>query len=291
MHAVDADPDAAPPCGAPRTLPANGLALHAYQWGRPGAPPVLLLHSLAAHAHWWDWVAPRLARERHVIALDARGHGGSAWAGPGAYGFDDHVADVVAVLDALTWRAPLVLGHSLGAYVGALLAARHAERVAALVVTDMLTSWSGDLDRFARRQVERPAAEFPTRAAAAERFRLAPPDTSAPAARVRHLGEAGAVERHPGVWTQTFDRHVFGHPPPDPWPFLPAVACPTLVVRGEGSTVMDAAACQRVAATVRRGEAVELAGTYHHLIVEDPDGYAALVERWQAGLGPPAARP
>lgn len=291
MHAVDADPDAVPPCGAPRAVRANGLTLRLHEWGRAGAPPVLLLHSLAAHAHWWDWVAPRLARAWHVVALDARGHGGSAWAAPDAYSFDDHVADVVAVLDALGWRAPLVLGHSLGGYVGALLAARHPARVAALVITDMLTSWSEDLGRFARRQLERPAPEFPTRAAAGERFRLAPPETSAPPARVRHLGEAGAVEQGPGVWTYAFDRRVFGHPAPEPWPFLPDVACPTLVVRGAASTVMDGAACRRVAATVHRGEAAELAGTFHHLIVEDPDGYAGCVERWQATVDPSGARP
>lgn len=93
MHAVDTGPDATPPCGAPRPVRANGLTLRLHEWGRAGAPPVLLLHSLAAHAHWWDWVAWHVGRTRHVLALDARGHGGSGWAASAAYGFDEHVTE------------------------------------------------------------------------------------------------------------------------------------------------------------------------------------------------------
>ena len=111
-----------------------------YGWGDPARPPVLLLHSLAAHSHWWDWVAPRLAEHHHVVALDFRGHGASAWAD--RYTFDEYVADAIGALDVLAWRAPLVLGHSMGGYVTALLAARHPGRVRGLVIADMLTGWS-----------------------------------------------------------------------------------------------------------------------------------------------------
>src|SRR5213592_1836329 len=117
------------PCGAQRDVEANGLRLRLYEWGLPGRPPALLLHSLAAHSHWWDWSA----------ALDRRGHGGSAWSDPPAYRAADYAADIVAVLDALGWRRPLVVGHSLGGYVGAYLAARYPERVGALVIADTMT--------------------------------------------------------------------------------------------------------------------------------------------------------
>ena len=129
-------------CGTARTIEANGLALRVYEWGRAGDPPALLLHSLAAHGHWWDGVATALAPRFHLVALDFRGHGASAWSDSGAYRFADYVADTVAVIDALGWRAPAVIGHSLGGYVGANLAALHPMRVGALIIADMLTVWT-----------------------------------------------------------------------------------------------------------------------------------------------------
>jgi pimeloyl-ACP methyl ester carboxylesterase len=272
-----------PSCGAPRRLAVHGLELALHAWGGPGAPPALLLHSLAAHAHWWDAVAPRLAERLHVVALDFRGHGASAPSPGGAYAFADHVADVEAVVAALGWtEPPLVVGHSMGGYVAALLAATHPSRVRRLVVADVLTGWSDAMDARARAQASRPGPVFASAAEAGARFRLAPPETTAPADLLRHLGEAGVVERRPGAWEHAFDRRVFLHPAPDPWPFLPRVACPTLVVRGELSPVMDGDAAARFAAAVAHGRVAEIAGAHHHLVLDAPDGFASLVLRWLA---------
>ena len=265
-------------CGAADRLDASGLAIRIYRWGHPTNPPLLLLHSLAAHSHWWDWVAPLLAERHHVVAVDFRGHGGSAWTE--GYRFDDYVTDIAAVLDRLGWRDPIVVGHSMGGYVAALLAARHPERVRGLVIADMLTGWSDEMDRRARAQAERAPAEFASAAAAGERFRLAPPETTAPRERLRHLGEAGAVERAPGVWTLAFDRRVFLHPPPDPFPFLGAIGAPALVVRGAGSVVMTRDASVRVANAIPRGQAFEIADSFHHLVLDAPDAFAERVLRW-----------
>ena len=143
--------------GARRTLTVRGLALALFAWGEPGRPPLLLLHSLAAHSHWWDWVGHLLAARFSVVALDQRGHGASAWAEPPAYTLDDYAGDALGVLDALGWRAPTVIGHSMGGYVGALVAARHPDRVSALVMADVLTSWTPAMQDFVSKQAARPA--------------------------------------------------------------------------------------------------------------------------------------
>ncbi len=269
-----------PACGARRRLPGAAVSLAAAEWGTPGAPPALLLHSLAAHGHWWDWAAPLLAGRFHVVALDFRGHGESQWAEPPAYRFDDHADDVIAAVDALGWESPLVIGHSMGGYVGAYLAARDPRRVGRLVVADVLTGWTAELQARAERQAGRAPARLASREEAGARFKLAPPETSAPAERLRHLGELGVVERAPGVWEAAFDRHVFLHPPADPWPFLAKVRCPTLVVRGAGSSVMSGDEASRVARAVQHGQAAEVPGAYHHLVVDDPVGFVAALEGW-----------
>lgn len=62
----------------------DGLTLRYWSWSRSpraGLPPVILLHGFAAHARL-NWEGPGVvealvARGRHVLALDARGHGSS----------------------------------------------------------------------------------------------------------------------------------------------------------------------------------------------------------------------
>ena len=59
-----------------RYVTVNGIRLRYRDWGG-GGPPLLALHGSAAHAHWWDPVAPFLARDYRLLALDWRGHGDS----------------------------------------------------------------------------------------------------------------------------------------------------------------------------------------------------------------------
>ncbi len=267
-------------CGAPRVIEADGLRLELHEWGAKDSGPVLLLHSLAAHSHWWDWVAPLLAEDFHVVALDLRGHGGSGWVEPAAYRAPDYAGDAVAAMDALGWRAPLVMGHSLGGYVGACLASLHPDRVGDLVIVDTMTQWNEQETAWALEQAERPGSEFTSSVEAGARFRLSPRETTAPAEWLRHLGEAGVRERQPGVWQHAFDRRVFLHARPDAWSILPGVACPTLVVRGAASPIMDREAWLRVATSVQRGQLAEVKGAHHHLILDDPAQFVSIVTGW-----------
>ena len=117
-----------PATGAdPRGAPSSGSA----------APtPLLLLHGLASAARIWDLVAPILARDRRVVALDQRGHGRSEKPDTG-YDFATLVADDVAAAAALgLGERYAVAGHSWGANVALELAAAHPERVAALILVD-----------------------------------------------------------------------------------------------------------------------------------------------------------
>jgi pimeloyl-ACP methyl ester carboxylesterase len=269
-------------CGRGRQVEANGLRLQLYEWGRPAAPPALLLHSLAAHSHWWDWTAPLVADRFHVVALDLRGHGGSDWSEPPAYRAADHVSDIIAVLAQLGWRSPLVIGHSLGGYVGLHLAALHPDRVGALVIVDTMMQWSDEETAWAMRNLDRPEAEFASPAEAVARYRLRPSETTAPADVLGHLAGEAVTQRRPGVYQYAFDRRVFAHARPQAWPILPGVLCPTLVVRGAGSPIMDRESWLRAATTVKRGQFAEVKGAFHHLILDDPPQFVAIVDRWLA---------
>ena len=102
--------------------------------------PVLLVHGLTSSALQWYPVVPALARRYEVIAVDARGHGGSALAGGAAdrldYSARHHAADLIAVLDRLGIARASLVGQSMGAENVACCAARYPERVTCVVLED-----------------------------------------------------------------------------------------------------------------------------------------------------------
>lgn len=125
------------------TVSGSGVTLHYRDWSGPervadgdDPTPVLLLHGLASAANIWDLVAPTLARERRVVALDQRGHGLSEKPDTG-YDFGTIVADDITAAAALDLGPRFaVAGHSWGANVALELAAAHPDRVSALALVD-----------------------------------------------------------------------------------------------------------------------------------------------------------
>ncbi|MHC1563188.1 alpha/beta fold hydrolase [Actinomycetospora sp. C-140] len=93
--------------------------------------PVLLLHGITHRRQGWDLVAPLLAQEREVWALDMPDHGESPDL-PGDYGGDiAPLADAVeAFCRAQGLERPHVVGNSMGGLVALELAARGTVRSA-----------------------------------------------------------------------------------------------------------------------------------------------------------------
>jgi pimeloyl-ACP methyl ester carboxylesterase len=136
-----------------------GVNLHVIADLQGSKRPVLMVHGLASNARLWDGVAARLAATGHpVAAIDQRGHGRSSKPESG-YDFGTLTDDLIAVLAALHWPAPVVAGQSWGGNVVLELAARHPSSIAGLVLVD-----GGILELSAQ------FADWPTCAAA-----LAPP--------------------------------------------------------------------------------------------------------------------
>ncbi len=93
----------------------NGLSFHYRDWGGSGQP-IVLLHGLASTCHIWDMVAPILAEDNAVVALDQRGHGVSAKPDDG-YDFATVSNDLLALIRSRNMERPIVVGHSWGADV------------------------------------------------------------------------------------------------------------------------------------------------------------------------------
>ncbi len=117
-------------------LTVNALRLHLRDWGGEGRP-LILIHGLASNAKIWDWVAPILAKEFRVVALDQRSHGLSeSPASSDGYGFDSVCSDLRGVVVELKIDQPILVGHSWGASVALEYAARYPNGVGGAVMVD-----------------------------------------------------------------------------------------------------------------------------------------------------------
>jgi pimeloyl-ACP methyl ester carboxylesterase len=98
-------------------------------------PPVVLLHGLTGSGACWTPLARALEDEFDVIMPDARGHGGSSAPHHG-YRYDDHASDIVGLIRALGLSQPVLLGHSMGGMVAAVVASRRAGILRGLILVD-----------------------------------------------------------------------------------------------------------------------------------------------------------
>jgi non-heme chloroperoxidase len=116
------------------TKPVN---LEVLDWGGSGRPLVLLA-GLGNTAHIFDKFAPKLTSTYHVYGITRRGFGASSAPSPLAamYSADRLGDDVLAVLDALKLKRPVLAGHSLGGQELSSVGSRHPERVAGLIYLD-----------------------------------------------------------------------------------------------------------------------------------------------------------
>ncbi|MGA4837646.1 alpha/beta fold hydrolase [Streptomyces sp. G45] len=191
-------------------------------FGGPGRA-VLALHGHFHEASVFGPLAEALAPRWRVIALDQRGHGESERAP--TYQRADYVADIAAFHHHLGLGPVPVIGHSMGGVNAYQYAARHADRVTALVVEDVGAVVDADWSF---------AAGLPRRAPTREAL------ASAIGAMAPYL-ECSFRQADDG-WRCAFDIDdtVLSHQAlsGDHWSDWESVACPTLLIRGTDSPVL-----------------------------------------------------
>ena len=262
----------------------NGLRLHYLDWGSEGKPPFLMLHGGSAYAHWWDLVAPAFTNDFHVIALDQRGHGDSQHANPPAYGTRHYLEDLHAVVGALGLRKPVLMGHSMGGHNSVIYATQHAEELAALILVDTDAAYPERAVEFLRKLGEKPAKVFDSFVEAVSRFQLLPRETFIPAERLRYLASFAFRELPDGKWTAKLDRRTLFREPIDGRPLLPHISCPTLIVRAENTPVLSLEKIERLVNSLPNGRWVEVPGTNHHVMLDNPDGLVKAVREFLTPL-------
>lgn len=117
-----------------RCVEAGGLRWHLQHWGPAQGPALLLLHGTGASTHSFRRLAPLLAVQRPVLAIDLPGHGWSGALPRGRGSMAGMAQATTALLRALDLQPAAVLGHSAGAALMLRMALDGALRPQALLV-------------------------------------------------------------------------------------------------------------------------------------------------------------
>ena len=104
-----------------------------------GNKPALLLVQSITDAGWcWTRFAQVLEQEYDVVIVDARGHGHSDAPETG-YSPQDHVADIDGIIEDLALEKPVLIGHSIGASIAAMVAGEYPNLISRIVLEE--ASW------------------------------------------------------------------------------------------------------------------------------------------------------
>ena len=253
-----------------------GARVHFRAWGELGSPGLVLVHGGGANSAWWDHIAPFLATDRRVVALDLSGHGDSGRRD--AYGLATWTDEVAAVAGAGGMSgSPVVVGHSLGGWVAATVAAQYD--VAGVVVVDSKLDHQ-PADEQPVRASAREVRHYPHRETILRRFRTMPEQEVVLPYVARHIAEESIRLEQDG-WTWKFDPRIFGARALL-GELLPSLTCRVGFLRCEFGVVLEETVAELEVLLGGRGLILDLPAAGHHPMLDQP---LALVTALRAVLG------
>ena len=115
----------------------NGVELNYEISGNSDKPWLTFSNSLATNLHMWDGQEAALADDFQILRYDKRGHGHSESV-PGAYSFDDLIADVVGLWDHLRIEKTHFVGLSIGGMTAQGIMLKHPDRLLSVVIANSM---------------------------------------------------------------------------------------------------------------------------------------------------------
>lgn len=243
-------------------------------------PAVIIVHGLGGHKEDFTGVMERLAaRGLRVYAFDMLGFGASSRTAPSVSITSQ--SEVIAALMASAGIARAhVVGNSLGGWVAATFAARHPALTASLTMIDaagLKITLSGP-----------PPVNFAPDTVA-EMQALLRTVIASPFAHTDEFAAGALAAFKANGEAATLGRLFTGFAAPDNTDLLlddvlPKVTAPTLVVWGEQDGLFPVALADIVAGGVPGARKVTLPTASHFPQIDDPDGLAAAIGEFVAGV-------
>ncbi|MCU1426436.1 MAG: alpha/beta hydrolase fold protein [Actinomycetia bacterium] len=266
------------------TVDVNGCPIHYQRWGSPDAPGLVLVHGGAAHAHWWDHVAPMLAGEYCVVALDMSGHGDSGRRDE--YSMATWAREVIAVAEHSCMPGPpIVVAHSMGGWVGLHVAAEHPDDLAGLIVLDSMVRRPEPEVEAARVGVAfGPLRVYPTVDEALAHFRTVPDQPTSLPYVLDHVARTSLVQVE-GGYSWKFDPRIFQRAEVPTGDLLKRIHCRVSLFRSEHGLVSRDIGEYMYEQLGRVAPIVEVPLAWHHVMLDQPialvTGLRALLADWE----------
>jgi len=254
-----------------------GTSIHFEAWGKIGDPGIAFVHGSNAHLEWFRFVAPFLADQFRVVALDSSGNGDSGWRE--RYTGELLAAEVLAVCEAAELgNRPVIVGHSFGGFTVLETGHHHGETLGGIIFMDFTVAppeqyleWGMRVDREGV-EPRRTTRVYPDRESALGRFRFVP-EQPIKHPVVRDYIAGRSLRQVEGGWTWKFDPGLFdylemGTDQRDKFARLP---CRSAVILGEDSDDEGAFHADHMSAiTGGKLPVFKIPGTYHHLTFDEP---------------------
>jgi pimeloyl-ACP methyl ester carboxylesterase len=251
----------------------RGQRLHMRRWGSDAGTGLLLVHGTAGHSGWWDHVAPMLAGQGPVVALDLSGHGDSDR--KAQYDLVDWADDVLACLDSQFQRPAVVVGHSVGGRIAALAACRKPDAFAGTVLLDTFILDGAAAEQALRRaRAGGPPRVYRSREEILQRFATVPPQEGNLHFVLDHIASQ-SIQQTPAGWSWKHDPMVFGPSRPQSIPV--PVTTPAALVRSEFGLVGPDQLSAVPALLGETAPILHLPAAGHHAMLDQPVAVAAVI--------------
>ena len=276
-----------------RFIDLQGHRFHYLDFGGDDLPPLIFLHGTGLHAWMWEPLGRGLKDRYRVYSLDQRGHGDSTKT-TDDYNWSSFGDDLGRFIDALGLDKPYAVGHSMGGTTIALCEGRRPGTLSKALLIDPIIcteEYYGDHftlenDSMSARTLRRRDV-WDSHAQMIEAYRDRDTFMTWTEEMVRLYVEGGAEILPDGQvrlkCPPKNEAEVFlgGHFT-DPWPYLPKVEIPVLILgAGEGNS-KDYVAAERAAQVLPNATCERIAGTTHFMPMEKPEMLAERIAAFGA---------
>lgn len=249
--------------------------VHAFREGPQ--PTLLLIHPLGGDLSFWAPFVAAFGGLRATLAPSLAGSDGPPRDGRPAT-IDRHVTDLVALCDSLGLDRVVPVGCAIGAMTAAAFAARHPERVAALVLTNAApaTIPTARAMLAARADAVEAGGMAVVLPGAVDRAFLDQPHDDAYRVFLERFGAQDPMG-YVAVVRGILDADVTAD--------LAAIRCPTLVIAGGRDVLLPPERSVEVAALIDGAQLETFEEAAHFLPYQAPVRFAQLVAGWLGTQG------
>lgn len=252
------------------SVKAGQVTLHYLYWGN-NPEIILALHGVSSLAHAWDFIAEKLANKYTFIAIDQRGHGDSSKPQNG-YTVDDYNEDILNFINTLSIKKLILLGHSMGGRNAIVFAAEHPERVSKLIIEDFGYGIPKSVYEAIQSLVLSNPEEFASEKEAFQHLKKRSKFYRDDATwnRIKNAffktGNSLRWKYNKNAVTKTLN-HLYIDLPP----YLKAIQCPTLFIRGDQSTIFPKNAALKTLKLNKNFKLNEINNSTHFIQDENPE--------------------